>query len=443
MKHFKCVLLFIFAILLLPNLALSNEQKPSARYFLIYDWIANEPLFEIPAKDITLYPFLIRQTKGKDFISYRTVSLWDSIGTCSSGINISSIAGFKASYEKNRKKSLELSEYGNYILNKSITIQRKSGSYIAETNNGDFKASSTVNDNKRTISYTNSVDNQIIIEIESSTEQSHIKSHTVKMFVNNQLTVYCKISERHIYDIEISSIFAGQKITTYEKDGKLSTLSSLGTVYKATITNNITEITTSGRMLTIKKNSEDNIVSSQLVSAGKTRYTEDIEYFDDYILITKFDVVEKTLTEIELGYDDIVLYEVRKNIEDIIYYEYEYNKKSKEASLNQYLSGKLIATSLYTIKDGIKELKEIQYTDEDNCETIKKYKNNEEKTLIRRNSKNIFIATSNLNTYDCELYNNVKSSSVVKQLNVSKSNKKTIYKNKFSGIMIEKEPKAG
>jgi hypothetical protein len=75
----------LFILIIFTNSLVSggNQDTNQVRYYLIYDWIENKPLFEIPKRIITLYPSLIEEIKGKDFISYKLLQLWDAIGSSS------------------------------------------------------------------------------------------------------------------------------------------------------------------------------------------------------------------------------------------------------------------------------------------------------------------------------------------------------------------------
>ncbi len=405
----------------------------------MYDWILDKPLFPVDKGEITLYPFLIEQTKGSDFVSYKVLSLWDSIGSDSSGTNITNIAGFKSAYKKGSNLSVELEDYGVLTINKDLKIKKDNDSYNAVSNKGNLEITITKENDKQVIKYNDYQNNEVVFEIDYSSDKSTI----VKKYVNHRLTIYSKI-KKDTSTVTINSVFSGQKLTEFKKIGKSSYLASLGSFFETDIDKNITKVKTSGKVLNIIKDEDERIVSIKLVNNGKTEYTEDYEFFEDYTLITKFDVMEKIQTEIELGFNDIILYEVKKNVEDVIFYEYTYDTDSERAIAHKYFTGEKIAEYNYDLSNGVKELIDVKYFDEEEeCETVKKYdKNGKEKIEIKRNSSSVFTVKTSDEFYKYDPYPNINGGSGnIKNSRLKSSSDKggSVIENDLAGVKIKKQ----
>lgn len=436
MRFLKTIITLICISLIFATTIYSqNNNNNQKQYYLMYDWILDKPLFPIKENEITLYPFLIEQTKGSDFVSYKVLSLWNPIGAESSGTNITNIAGFKSAYIKGSIRSVELENYGVFTIDNDLKIKKDKNAYVAVSNKGNLKVSNEKKDDIQTIKYNDYQNNEVLFEIDYSS-----KTNKVKKYINHQLTISSEF-KRNNTSVTINSLFAGQKLTEFKKISKSSYLASLGTFFKTELDKNTTKITSSGKELSIIKDSKDRIASIKLINNGKIEYTEDYEFFDEYILITKFNVVEKIQTEIELGYNDIVLYEVKKNIEDVVFYEYVYDPDSDRAESNKYFSGKKIATYNYDLQNGIKELLDIEYYDEEEkCKTVKKFDGKgKEQIEIKRESGTIFDISTNDEFYNYDPYPRIKSQSgTVKNSRLKISDKVSIIENNLSGVKVTK-----
>lgn len=408
----------------------SQNIKTNVKYYLMYDWVSDEPIFEIPEEEITLYPFYIKETKGKDFISYKILSHWYSIGSTSQGINVSALMGFEKSYEKNNKKYLEFSDYGILILNKNLKLKRDKRGNVLSTEDNTIEAYSNEKNREHKITIKNN-NNETVIFIDRSKRDEN----SIRIYSNKQLIVYGLLS-KDMEVVKLSGVFSGKVLTEYSKTGTKATLTTIGNVYTASLKGNTTNIKTNGKTLKIIKDTSDRISSIELKSGNKIKYTEDYDYFDEYVLISIFDIAEKVYIEKEIGYDEIVKLEIRKNVEDFIFYEYKLDEETNKSILNRYISGELISKSKYNLEDGIKDLSEVSYGKEDEYNTKKNINYGINQNIeITRDSNTYFTLKQNQNSIKYMSYEDVRSKGTIKNSNYNQGK----YYIQFSGVTQEKE----
>ncbi len=409
MNLFKYILLVIVLISLFPNLLLSQDEESQENheividYFLLYDWIRDEPLLSIPKEDITLFPFYIQRKKGRDFTSYRHVSNWESIGADSAGLNISRIVGFDAMYIVNNNRALDIKDFGKFISPDNLNFNLIKKEYIASSSSSGLEVSSKIEDKVRTIKYLDKSKREILIVIDESND-GEIK---YEKYLNNALTMEADIS-KDLSNITIKNKFAGQSISMYKKSKDTANLYLPGLSFKSSKEDNLTILKSSGRNLTIMTNSDHQIVSIELTISGKTRYAKDYDFFNDYILISEFDVLEGIITETEIDYNDIILYELKKNIEDVVFSKYELDKDSAKATLSKYQGGREIVSYKYSFDSGIIKLSDIIYENlDESAKTEKAFHENKISNGIYRDKSIIFSSETTGN----KINNRVKSTS--------------------------------